>query len=199
MEQRKALHLHAHTSMLPIEIFMVRHVFLMIEHIARMDPRTPQRLLQLRCRFQDPLIQLLAWLHDVALDPCLCQRIGRLAPGAVGQHQIEQMQILYIGPCASDADDVLHTIEFKQLIGIDADARHSHAAAHHGDALSLVCSGVAEHVAHAVELDDILQIRLCDVLCPQRIAGHQYRLGDVFFACLIVCCTHMISSLTFSR
>jgi len=79
----------------------------------------------------------------------------------------------------ADADDGLHAEEVVELKGIDAHARHAHAAGHHGDALALEISRIALYAADVVDELIVRQIRLRDVLCAQRIAGHQHGLGEI--------------------
>ena len=82
----------------------------------------------------------------------------------------------------TDADDGFHAEEVVELKRVDAHARHTHAAGHHGDALALEVSRIALNAADVVDELVVRQIRLCDVLCAQRVAGHQHGLGKIIGA-----------------
>ena len=72
----------------------------------------------------------------------------------------------------TDADDGLHAEEVVELIGIDAHARHAHAAGHYGDALALIQPRIALNAADVVHELIIGEIGLRNVLCAERIARH---------------------------
>jgi hypothetical protein len=49
---------------------------------------------------------------------------------------------------------------------------------HDADFLALPGAGKAEHVAHAGNLADIVQLGFGHILGPERIAGHEHEGGD---------------------
>ena len=79
-------------------------------------------------------------------------------------------------PARADAQQLLHA-ELDQLLEDDRRARAAHAGALHRDRLPLVGAGVAEQPALGVLLDGIVEVRLGDVLRPERVAGEQAGLG----------------------
>ena len=78
----------------------------------------------------------------------------------------------------ADAQQLLDA-ELDQLLEDDRRAGAAHAGALHGDALAFVRAGVAEQAALGVPLHDVVEVRLGDVLGPQRVARQQARLGVV--------------------
>ena len=64
------------------------------------------------------------------------------------QHNVKQLGLVGVGACGTDADDVLNAVLAEQLIRINTDGRHTHAAAHHADGAALVGAGIAKHTAH---------------------------------------------------
>src|SRR5699024_9588637 len=79
----------------------------------------------------------------------------------------------------TDADDVLDAVLGVQFIGIDADGRHAHAAAHDADGTAPVSTGVAEHAAHVGDEAGVLQKGLGNEFGAQRVAGHEDGLGKI--------------------
>ena len=124
-------------------------------------------------RSAELVVQALAGLGDVALKAALDPGVVGLAHGTGGQHGIKQLGFLGIAACGADADDVVHIVELEQLIGIDADGGHSHAAAHHADGVALIGARKAQHPTDPGHLPDIFQERVGNELGAQGIAGHQ--------------------------
>ena len=64
-------------------------------------------------------------------------------------------------------------------MGIDADGRHSHPAAHHRNTAALPEPGVAEHVPDIRHQFRVFKISPGDEFCAQRIARHQHRVRKI--------------------
>ena len=79
----------------------------------------------------------------------------------------------------TDADDPLHAEDVEQLVGIDADGRHAHAAGHDGYALALKIARIALHAAHVVHQLPIGQVRFGNEFGAQRIARHEHGAGKI--------------------
>ena len=82
---------------------------------------------------------------------------------------------------SADAENPVHVVFVKQLVGIDADGRHPHAAALDGDRNAVISAGIAEHSTDGVVTHGIIQKILCDKLCTQGIARHEDSFCDVAF------------------
>ena len=135
------------------------------------------------------VVQGLAGQGEVPLKAALDPGIIALAHGTGGQHHIEQLGFVGVAAGRADADDVVHIVELVQLVGVDADGGHSHAAAHHTDGAALIGAGKAQHSTDTGDLADILEEGIRDELCPQRIAGHQDGLCEIaFFSADVGCC-----------
>ena len=108
--------------------------------------------------------------------------------GAHGNHDITDLQILMDGAGGSDPDNVLDIIAVEQLIGINADGRHAHAAGHDRYFLSLIGTGKSQHTSDLIDTLVILQIGFGDEFGPERIAGHQDCFGKIAFFSFNVRC-----------
>ena len=104
-----------------------------------------------------------------------------IGAGALSQHQIIHMDVLLNGACGADTDDVLHTEEVKQLVGIDADGGHTHAGGHDGDFDTLVVAGVAVDTTDIVYKNRVFKEVFCNKPGAQGIAGHQNGLAEADF------------------
>ena len=86
-------------------------------------------------------------------------------------------------PRRANTDSLLHIVKMEQLIGINPDRGHSHAATHNGDALALPGTGKCQHVADGVHADRVLQERFRYEFRPQRVSGHQHGRRDFAQLC----------------
>ena len=125
----------------------------------------------------------------------LFQSICRKGKGFIYQDRIQQFELLIgIDAAGTDTDDLIDIVLAKQFMRIDTDRTDPHARSHYGYFFSLVFSGIAEHISYRIELINIIKKFLCKVLRSERIAGHQYRLGDLPFLCAVMCSRHSSSS-----
>ena len=92
-------------------------------------------------------------------------------PCTVCKYQIKQLQRIRVGSCTTDSNNVFYLIKFIQLIGIDSNTCHSHTASHDRDFLSLIGTGISEHIADRVKLYRIFQIGFCNEFGAERIPG----------------------------
>ena len=67
---------------------------------------------------------------------------------SLAYYDIEKLQPVGQCACGTDADDLVDIVEVEQFIGINADGRHAHAAAHDGDFFPFIGTGIAEHIKH---------------------------------------------------
>ena len=132
-------------------------------------------------RSAELVVQGLAGQGDVPLEAALNAGIVGLADRTVGQHDVEQLGLVGVAARRADADDVVHIVELEQLVGVDADGGHSHAAAHHADGAALIGTGKTQHPADAGHLADILQKGVCNEFCAQGVTGHQDSFCEVAF------------------
>ena len=96
-----------------------------------------------------------------------------------GQDHVEQAGLVGIGTGRTDADDVLDAVLGVQLIGIDADGRHAHAAAHHADGAALVSTRIAKHTAHIGDEARIFKKGLRNEFGAQGVPRHQDGFGKI--------------------
>ena len=125
------------------------------------------------------VVQALAGQRDVPFKAALHTGIVAFTHSTGGQHHVKQLGLVGIAAGRADADDVVHIVELEQLIGIDADGRHAHAAAHYADGAALIGAGKAQHAAHTGHLTHILQEGVGNELGPQGVTGHEDRLGEI--------------------
>ena len=181
-KQGKALHLHAQAAALIPQLFPVGGLFvggLAVEHIRRVDVALNEGNALLGGRSAQLVVQALAGQGDVPLEAALYPGVVGLAHRTGGQHHVEQLGLFGVAAGGADADDVVHIVELEQLIRIDADGRHAHAAAHHADGAALIGAGKAQHAAHTGHLTHILQEGVGNELGAQRVTGHEDRLGEI--------------------
>ena len=89
------------------------------------------------------------------------------------------MEVVVDGTSGSYSDDGLHTVEVVEFIGVDADRGHAHSVAHHTDTLSFIGAGIAQHATYIIKLHWIVEKLLGHQFHTQRIARHDYGLGNV--------------------
>lgn len=97
----------------------------------------------------------------------------RVCAGALTGDDAAELEIGAHRARRADADDVLDAVLGIELVGVDGDGRHAHAAGHHGDGHALVGAGVALHAADVVDEDGVFKKGLGDELRAQRVAGHE--------------------------
>ena len=100
--------------------------------------------------------------------------------GALGNDDIKQLQAPVESSGRAYPNDAFHVEHVIQLIGIDADGGHPHAAGHNGDPLALVITRIALNAPDIVHQLGIGQIGLGNHFGPQGISGHEYGLGKIF-------------------
>ena len=96
--------------------------------------------------------------------------------GGERDDQVAELVVRLEPAAGADAEQLLDA-ELDQLLEDDRRAGAAHARALHGDALALVCAGVAQQAALGVLLLGVVEVRLGDVLGPQRVAGEEAGLG----------------------
>ena len=72
---------------------------------------------------------------------------------------------------SADAENPVYVILVEQLIGIDADRGHAHAAALYGNRYAVIGAGVAVHAADGIVAYCVFQKMFCDEFRPQRSPG----------------------------
>ena len=105
------------------------------------------------------VVQLGAGRLDVVGVAALGHGVVALGVSTGGQHHVKQLGLVGVGAGGADADDVLDAVLAEQLVGINADGRHAHAAAHHADGAALVGAGIAVHTAHVGDEARVLEER----------------------------------------
>ena len=101
-----------------------------------------------------------------------------IGAGSLGDDQVIQVDVLLDGPGGAHPDNVLHAVAIVKLVGINADGGHTHARGHDGDLHTLVGAGIALDAPDIVYKNGVFQEVFGNEPGPQRVAGHQYRLGD---------------------
>ena len=101
------------------------------------------------------------------------------------------MQVGLQGATRSDAHQAPAAEDVDELVGVQGDGGNAHAGSHDGHRGALVGAGEAEHVAHRVELLDVLQVGLGDELRAQGVSRKQDRLGDGSGGINVRCGTHV--------
>ena len=104
---------------------------------------------------------------------------GGVSIAAHARHNVAQVQLLINHAGRTDADDVFHAVEIVQLIGVNADGGHAHAAGHDRNALALVKTRVALHAADVVDEFGVGEISVRDEFGAERVAGHQHGAGKI--------------------
>src|SRR5690606_27865449 len=99
--------------------------------------------------------------------------------GAEADHHVAQVDIVAHGAAGANPDQGVHVEFGDQFLGVDGYRGDAHAVAHHRNPPALVAAGEAEHVAHLVHQLDVGQEGVGDVLGAQRVAGHQYGIGEI--------------------
>ena len=184
MEKGEALHLDGQAALLVPQLFPISRLGiagLAVEHVRGMDVALDQRNVLGGGAGTQGVVQLAAGLLDVVGVAALGHSVVALRVSAGGQHHVKQLGLVGVRTSRADADDVLDAILAEQLVGIDADGGHTHAAAHHADGAALVSAGKAVHTAHVGDEARVLQKGFGDELRPQRITGHQDGLGKIAF------------------
>ena len=104
--------------------------------------------------------------------------IVRVGAGTLGQDDVIEVDVILDGAGGADADDVLHTEEIEQLVGVDADGGHTHTGCHHGHLDALIVAGVAVDTTDVVHQHGVFQEVFGDELAAQGIAGHQHGFAE---------------------
>ena len=104
---------------------------------------------------------------------------------------IPDTELFADGPGGAHPQDVLHAEEVEQLIAVNADGGHAHAAGHDAHRHALVGAGIALDAADVVDQPPVLQIGLRDELAAQGIAGHQHRFGKIPGGRVDMRCSHV--------
>ena len=79
----------------------------------------------------------------------------------------------------ADTDDVLYPEEVVELIGIDADGRHTHTARHNRYSGAFKCAGIAVDATYVVHENRIVKKRLCNEFRAERVTRHQNGAGEI--------------------
>ena len=170
------LHLHRQNTELPVGGVGLRIVIIELvggEHLSHVRPDAqPFR----RCGsvLQKAVVRRGAKL---AGEPVLVGKVG-IGGGAHSQHHVPHLHILSDAPGGADADDGVHAVEVIQLVGVQSRRGNAHAVTHDGQFPTLIGADIAQHIPHGIEAHRVFQIVLRYEFRPQRVAGHQYRLGD---------------------
>ena len=182
MEQCKALHLDGQAALFVAQFFPVGRLLvagLAVEHVGGMDVALDQRNTGSLGAGAQGIVQRGARRLDVVGVAALGHGVVALGVGTRGQHHVKQFCLVGVGAGGADADDVLDAVLGVQLVGIDADGRHAHAAAHHADGAALIGAGVAVHTADVGDKARVLEEGLGNEFGAQRVAGHQDGLGEI--------------------
>ena len=107
----------------------------------------------------------------------LCGIVG-IGAGSLTDNDVIQVDILLDGTSAAHTDDVFHIKEVEQLVGINADCRHTHTGSHDRNLHALIVTGVTIDTADVVHQNRVLQEVLCNKLGTQRITRHQNSLTE---------------------
>src|ERR1700746_857265 len=81
--------------------------------------------------------------------------------------------MVWLKPAAGADAHELRAAQLDELLEDDRRAGTSHPGSLYGDALALPGAGVTEQAALLVDLGHVLEIRLGDVLRPERVAREQ--------------------------
>ena len=91
---------------------------------------------------------------------------------------VVEVDVRLQGTARSHAHEARAAELVDQLVGVQRDRGDAHARPHDGYRCASVGAGVAQHVAHGVELLRVLQVGLGDELRAQRVSGQEDRRRD---------------------
>src|SRR5579862_2127881 len=174
-EQDRRLHLDSEDAALRPAPVLARVG--VVEDVARDDRPDVHRLVQLLRRVHGGVDELEArrravrLLHVRVRRPVLGDRADR------DDHVAEP--VMRLQPAAGPDAENLLAAEHDELLDHDRRRGTAHARRLHRDRLAVPRATEAEHAALRVRLHDVVEVGLGDVLRPQRIAGHEHRLGIV--------------------
>src|SRR5438105_11839030 len=149
-----------------------------VEEVARDDRPDPHRLAHLLRHVHRAVDERPRGGRDVLVGPDEVARGGVGRDRREGDDQVAEREVGLEAAARADAQESLDA-ELDELLDDDRRRRTAHPRRLHRDRPALVLAGVAEHPALAVSLHGVLEIRLGDVLRPQRVTGEETRLGVV--------------------
>lgn len=143
VEEGEALHLDAFTLVILNQILAVGAVTFTVEDVGGVDAALADRGVQSGSGLDDVGIDACGWIGHVAFVSGLGLCKGGLTVSAVCYEYVIELQLRDVSAGGSDTDDGVYVIFLEQLVGVDAQRWHAHAAGHNGNSLSLVVAGVA--------------------------------------------------------
>ena len=102
----------------------------------------------------------------------------RVRARSLGNHDVVQVDVWLQGTARAHTHEARAAELVNQLVGVQRDRGDAHARSHNGYRGAAVGAGVAQHVAHGVELLGVLQVGLGDELRAQRVSGQEDRRRD---------------------
>ena len=175
-EQHRGLHLDGQDAALGPAAREAR--IGLVEDVARHDLADANRLAEVLRQVHRLVDEAEVGGRRVRLAEHVVRR-GRVGGGRRDRdHEVAHRHVGLEAAAGADAHDLLDA-ELDELLDHDRRRGAAHAARLHGDGLAVERSGVAEHPALAVPLDDVVEERLGDVLRPERVAGEEAGFGVV--------------------
>src|ERR687886_2508809 len=149
-----------------------------VEEVARDDRAEPHRLADVLRDVDGAVHELPRGGGDVLVgaDEVARSRVGR--DRRERDDQVAEGEVRLESAARADAEHPLHA-ELVELLGDDRRGRAAHPGRLDGNGAALELAGVAEHPALGVPLHGVVEVRLGDVLRPQRIAREEAGLGVV--------------------
>lgn len=192
----EGFHFDGDASMVAIDFLECRRPCTAIEDIAGMDPSLRDRDVQLERRFFQTMCQFRVGILDIfrISEGGGCET--RFAVGAVREDDVIEFDLVGIRAGRADPDDALDAVLGIEFKGIDPDAGHSHARSHDRDRMAFIGSGIPEHIANIVELDDVFKEGFRDHLRTKGVSRHEDGFRDLAGHGRVVRCWHVFSPIS---
>ena len=117
----------------------------------------------------------------------------RVRARSLSDHDVVQVDARLQGTARSHAHEARAAELVDQLVGVQRDRGDAHARPHDRHRSAAIRAGVAQHVAHGVELLRVLQVGLGDELRAQRVSGQEDRRRDGSGGVDVRCRAHVSS------
>src|SRR5690242_19583390 len=141
-----------------------------VERVRGGDRAHAHRLAELLRRVDGPMDELPVGGRAVrvAADVVPCGAVGR--DSGERHDEVSEHQVLLKAAARADAEETLDA-ELNELLHHDRRGRTAHPGRLHRDRMPLVLPGEAEQASLRVSLHGIVEVRLGDVLRPDRVSG----------------------------
>ena len=136
---------HAHVR--PLE----RRVRRVVERVGRVEVADVHADAELLRRFNGGGEQLKVRDGGKCAAKAVLRGVVRVGARTHARDHVTELQVLLQRARRTHSDDALDIVLREQLVGVDTDGRHPHAAGHHADGNALVGACVALHAADVVD------------------------------------------------